>query len=256
MSRDIEKDFDNWKNVTLSREEKEVMLKTILATPLESPYARFMRVFAYAHRPLVGAMALILVISGTAYAAQGALPGDALYSVKTEVVEPLLGAFNATPERQVAWEEERVTRRLAEAAALVEKDALDEKKSDALEKHIDESAQAFKVAAREAAARAATSTEERERKQEEMTRALREKLQAVRTASSVRSEVGNSAEDAKGESVRAMKMSAEVETQAFRLEAPKSEDRLERLKERAFNALENRFDDNDSDREWNREEVR
>src|SRR5438105_2432135 len=42
-----------------------------------------------------GAFALVLIVlfGGTAYAAEGSLPGDALYPIKIHVTEPLQGAF-------------------------------------------------------------------------------------------------------------------------------------------------------------------
>lgn len=68
----------------------------------------------------VVAVALVVVLFGgtVSYAAEGALPGDALYAVKVGVNEPLRDTFARTPEHRATREVDKVNRRLAEAETL------------------------------------------------------------------------------------------------------------------------------------------
>src|SRR6185503_10342710 len=63
--------------------------------------------FFFAPR-FAGAFAALLLIvvagSGTAYAAKGALPGDLLYSVKTNVNEPIEGALAFSTESKIEYQ--------------------------------------------------------------------------------------------------------------------------------------------------------
>lgn len=74
-------------------------------------------------RRVQAAFLIVLIIIGygssAALAAEGALPGDVLYPVKTKVVEPLARLVVArTPEREAAFETKLLERRLREAEAL------------------------------------------------------------------------------------------------------------------------------------------
>lgn len=69
--------------------------------------------------PAFAACVLVLCVSiGTSYAAQNALPGQALYSFKTRVNEPLRGVLAVTPEAKVEWSAQLTNRRLKEAEEL------------------------------------------------------------------------------------------------------------------------------------------
>lgn len=74
------------------------------------------------------AMALILTVvlssTGISYAAEGAVPGDLLYPVKVDVLEPLHAAVVLTPTAKLQWEVTKVDRRLKEAEALIQRDSL------------------------------------------------------------------------------------------------------------------------------------
>jgi len=68
------------------------------------------------------ATALVVVLfvtsSGISYAAQGALPGDALYAVKVRVNEPVLGALALSSSQKAEWAMRVAGERLKEAATL------------------------------------------------------------------------------------------------------------------------------------------
>jgi len=69
--------------------------------------------------PAFAACILVLCIGvTTSYAAESALPGQALYSFKTRVNEPIQGALALTPEAKAEWSAELTNRRLQEAEEL------------------------------------------------------------------------------------------------------------------------------------------
>lgn len=80
-------------------------------------------------------IASLLIVSlfggGTAFAAEGAVPGDILYPIKTDITENVRGAFALDNEAQATFEAWRAERRLNEAAKLVQKGSLS---ADAKEK--------------------------------------------------------------------------------------------------------------------------
>lgn len=60
----------------------------------------------------------VVVLVALPVAAERALPGDVLYPVKVRFNEELRGTLNNTPYEALAWETERLERRLAEARLL------------------------------------------------------------------------------------------------------------------------------------------
>jgi len=97
------------------------------------------------HRPLAAALVLVLVCgSGISYAAETALPGDALYAVKTMVTEPVRVALATDAEAKVEVQIELAERRIAEAAELAADGRLDaetqEELAIAFESHADAAA--------------------------------------------------------------------------------------------------------------------
>lgn len=89
--------------------------------PSPSPYMRFFapRMFA------ATALALLLIVTtGTAYAAEGSLPGGIFYPVKTGVLEPLTVALAPTTAAKAEANATIATKRVQEAQTLAAKGAL------------------------------------------------------------------------------------------------------------------------------------
>ena len=91
-------------------------------------------------------IALVLILlfgGGTSYVAEGAVPGDALYSVKTGINESIKSAFVVGAEANAHWEARLVERRLAEGARLEAEGELsvevEEELAVEVEKHADKS---------------------------------------------------------------------------------------------------------------------
>ncbi len=85
---------------------------------LRLPYAR--RVVGVS----AASFALLLSAGGISYAAEGAIPGDALYPVKVSVNEPVRAALTVSEKKRAEWEAERAGRRLSEAEELARRGAL------------------------------------------------------------------------------------------------------------------------------------
>jgi hypothetical protein len=88
-------------------------------------------------------VAVVLVMglgTGTAFAAQGALPGDMLYPVKINVNEAVEVALAGTPAQKATTEEHIAERRVAEAQTLAAQGRLDATTTQELEDNFDEHA--------------------------------------------------------------------------------------------------------------------
>jgi len=128
-------------SVRLTDAERARMRAGFLAHMQENPLpaaaaARpaFLTSFSLSLRSGIALVLGVLVVGagGTAYAAEDALPGDALYAVKLEVNEPLAGALAITPAAKGAWHADVAETRLAEAQTLVAQGRLTASTSDEL----------------------------------------------------------------------------------------------------------------------------
>lgn len=116
----------------MNKKEKATMRAELLAYtkkyPVERPttfnYSRlFVRRPAFA---IALAVLVVLVSTGTSYAAEKTEPGDVLYPIKIHVNEPVRGALTFGAERKAKWEARRVERRLEELNSLAKKNMLTE----------------------------------------------------------------------------------------------------------------------------------
>src|SRR3989344_6698441 len=92
--------------------------------------------------PIILILALMFGGGGVSYAAEGAVPGDALYPIKVSVNEEVRDIVALTPEAKADWESRLVERRLEEAEKLAEATgaippAAQEIIEEKLEKHIE-----------------------------------------------------------------------------------------------------------------------
>lgn len=124
----IEQALERGVPAVLSDAERSDMKRTLFAhidaqntvrEPLPSPF------FGPWMRFTAGAFAVLCVMSMTGVAAEWSLPGEPLYAVKLDIVEPVMLAFelpDATPVAEHVW---RLERRLSEVRALQAESALD-----------------------------------------------------------------------------------------------------------------------------------
>src|SRR3989344_1531159 len=175
-NKQFKKGIEDLRNIRMTDGERTHMLKSILATPTESPYVKpglpvgrrvSMFAFIYSHHVqmvLVACLVVATSLGGISYASDDAIPGDILYSVKIRLVEPVFDVVNKAPEDKIVWEEEKVERRIVEAEMLAEIDELNDERSEELERKIEESSRAFVRAVDEASGEKAESRKEEFRK--------------------------------------------------------------------------------------------
>ncbi len=76
--------------------------------------------------PVIGILVALMLGTGTAFAAEAALPGETLYPVKIYVNEEIREALSIRAEKKAEWELERAHRRAQEALKAQEQGKLDE----------------------------------------------------------------------------------------------------------------------------------
>lgn len=152
--------FNDVKRESLTDSERVSMRNALLAhiaehpakLPLSMRFAEMLRSLGDAFgsqrestlRFVPATLAMVLVVGlGTAYAAEGALPGQPLYAVKLNLNEPLKGAIAVSESAEASWQTERLERRLAEAEVLLAKGELSPKAQAQLEAQIDATAERF-----------------------------------------------------------------------------------------------------------------
>ncbi len=80
---------------------------------------------------------LVVVVGGTAAAAEGALPGDILYPIKVHVNEEMRATLATSPKAKADWAVGRAERRLEEAATLALSGELNEITRAEIETNLD-----------------------------------------------------------------------------------------------------------------------
>ncbi len=104
----------------LSPQEKALMRAQIFGEPASVPsYAvSHYRFFSVRFAPVLAAFLIVMLGGGTTYAAQGAVPGDILYTVKVGVNEPVRQALAVSTEAKAAFHADVAETRLEEAEVL------------------------------------------------------------------------------------------------------------------------------------------
>jgi hypothetical protein len=134
--------------ITLSPKEKQSMRVQVYAM-MEVPRAvpSTYRWFSPRFSVPIAALLLIGLTSGTAFAAQSALPGDPLYAIKVNVTEPVQGALATTPKAKAEWHVQVAETRLEEGEALAASGKLTATTSAALATNFDAHAAAAQTIA-------------------------------------------------------------------------------------------------------------
>lgn len=139
------------KKISLTREERERMRGTIHAYMQMRPIRSHREHFAskpafwgplFAHRLIAAGIVVAVMTSsaGVSFAAESALPGDALYVIKTSINEPVRGALALTPAAKATWAIRVASERAQEAATLAAQDKLDETTEESLQESLTEHA--------------------------------------------------------------------------------------------------------------------
>lgn len=100
--------------VYLLRAEKDAIRRRILSMPTIVPHKRVSS-FVFFSRLAVAPLALLLLIGGpVAYAAQTSGPGDLLFSLEINFIEPVQEILQSSPEGRVEFHTARLEERLDE----------------------------------------------------------------------------------------------------------------------------------------------
>ncbi len=118
--------LESARRVELSNAEKNAIRARVEKFAVAHPRSRMIpspwaagRLLVIMHRPVAAALIAVLVLGGgTVYAAEGSLPGDALYAIKVDVVEEAVAAATISDEGRARWDARRAERRLEEAIVL------------------------------------------------------------------------------------------------------------------------------------------
>ena len=141
------------KTVMLSAEEKAVIKSRLISFmdehPLPIPSDDWygirsplrMKTLQTVRAALSIMVITVLVGGSVAAAAEGSLPGDALYSVKVNINETMRSAVTVSPKGKAVWDAQRAARRLEEAEKLAVKGQLDADTTLALEAKFEEHAE-------------------------------------------------------------------------------------------------------------------
>ncbi len=140
--------------VTMTDEEKRLMKAGILISTMKQKAAvRSPFGWWFGHRLIVSFTAAILIIilsgGGIALAASESLPGDTLYSVKINMLEPLGSTLAVTPEKKAVRATTLASVRLNEAEHLAARGTLDQKKEEQLAVLMKEQTETFVAAVKE-----------------------------------------------------------------------------------------------------------
>lgn len=130
--------------VSLTPEERLRMRRTLGAYAAMKPVRRAHARAASAHRWYVAffnmrtaaamlAVAVVASSAGVSYAAESALPGDTLYTVKVKINEPVVQALATTPQEKAHTAVKLAARRVDEAARLAAQGRLNATTSAALQ---------------------------------------------------------------------------------------------------------------------------
>ncbi len=134
-------------NIKLTPEEKREIFNRVVTVPIPSPYTPVPSPWRLAHKPIMLAVLSLFVLlaggSGMSYASLRSIPGDSLYSIKTKVAEPVVGALKFKATSRAEWEAKKAIRRLDEAEKLSVEGKLTVEKRTEIEKEFNKSVEGF-----------------------------------------------------------------------------------------------------------------
>ncbi|MGH7249872.1 MAG: DUF5667 domain-containing protein, partial [Minisyncoccia bacterium] len=136
----LNKGIEQIKKISMTEAEKARILEYVTSSPLkkepmQSPYAiySFMAILKEKRVALyVSVFCLLIVGSGTVFASVNSLPGNILYPIRINILEPIHSAFIFSAEGKLNYQSDLATERLVEAETLAEDNKLDTSKETEL----------------------------------------------------------------------------------------------------------------------------
>lgn len=142
MNRTLHKLKTEAQKIHLSRAERFALRQRIFGTvslaQRRSPYTLDLQWFSMRIAIPMAALLLVVLGTGTVYAAERALPGDTLYLVKVSVAEPLRGVFAFSQTAQAKFHASVAKTRMEEAEHLVSQGRLTASTTAQLEENLHE----------------------------------------------------------------------------------------------------------------------
>ncbi|GEM_PF-2716495 len=131
------------KNISMTSAEKQVVLERVMKiSPIKSPWTVYsFGKWIQTHRPISALVVIVIVISAgnsAVLASRNTLPGDTLYPIKVNMVEPIRVAFAPTPTIKAEIQTELVQSRLQEAETLAARGQLNTTKEKDINQRIDQ----------------------------------------------------------------------------------------------------------------------
>lgn len=122
--------------IHLTKDERFFIRRKLILMMGDSPKFSFVSLLKPLTYPVPALLvAALLIGGGTSFAAEAALPGDILYSVKVRINEEVRALVSVSNESKANWEAQRAGRRLQEAETLADEGKLDINTSIKLEEN-------------------------------------------------------------------------------------------------------------------------
>ena len=129
------------KETGLTMSEQQDMWQSLKSYAEFHPAKRLQKNTVLRHSALSWAYATfagLLLFVGTGYAAQDSLPGEPLYVIKVEVMEPLLGNLETSEDQKLAYQVSLLERRLEEIQLLEEEGKTEQEITNFSSQYIEE----------------------------------------------------------------------------------------------------------------------
>jgi hypothetical protein len=143
MDKELQNFIDQAKHITMTSKEKSFMYSKLSALPIplmtktiKSPYLTRSHFWTLGKAVIAACLIIVLGGGSLSYAAEGSLPGDLLYPIKTNVNEEIVAAVQFKQADKIAWQEKRVERRLKEIETLEQKHRLNDQLKNQIEKNL------------------------------------------------------------------------------------------------------------------------
>lgn len=133
------------KSALFRRIENRINQNPIYHRPVKSPWYKAVEVFAVSNIGYITAAAFVVCLVGvnTLFAVEKSLPGDSLYSLKVDVIEPLKYTMAIGPVAKANVEVDNVVNRLKEAEALESQGRLSTSSGEDLVSRLETHAKSF-----------------------------------------------------------------------------------------------------------------
>lgn len=128
------------KNIKMTPSERAAILRNILPLsdtapkPIPSPFSFYSLLKQHSFQYVLASLLVLIVGGGTIATSQKSLPGNVLYPLKVNFLEPINSSLNFSPETKAKYENSLVKERLLETETLARQGKLDSAK----EKQINE----------------------------------------------------------------------------------------------------------------------